>query len=132
VRVIPATHCDLEKRIADDRFREDLYYRLNVVSLSVPPLRERKDDIIALADFFIRKHAEPVTAIAKIPPRLQELFLEYQWLGNVRELENLVRRFLIFPDASYVEQYLRSKLAHKPANESVHVEALPDAESTED
>ena len=100
VRVIAATHCDLEKRIADDRFREDLYYRLNVVSLSVPPLRERKDDIIALADFFIRKHAEPGTAIAKIPPRLQELFLEYHWPGNVRELENLVRRFLIFPDAA--------------------------------
>ena len=128
VRVIAATHCDLEKRIADDRFREDLYYRLNVVSLSVPPLRERKDDIIALADFFIRKHAEPGTAIAKIPPRLQELFLEYQWPGNVRELENLVRRFLIFPDALYVEQYLRSKLAPKPANESVHVETLPAAE----
>jgi len=128
VRVIAATHCDLEKRITDDRFREDLYYRLNVVSLSVPPLRERKDDIIALADFFIRKHAEPGTAIAKIPPRLQELFLEYQWPGNVRELENLVRRFLIFPDALYVEQYLRSKLAPKSANEWVPVEILPAAE----
>ena len=128
VRVIAATHCDLEKRIADDRFREDLYYRLNVVSLSVPPLRERKDDIIALADFFVRKHAEPGTAIVKIPPLLQELFLEYQWPGNVRELENVVRRFLIFPDAHLVEQYLRSKLARKPANESVPVETLPAAE----
>jgi two-component system response regulator AtoC len=128
VRVIAATHCDLEKRIADDRFREDLYYRLNVVSLRVPPLRERKDDIIALADFFVRKHAEPGTAIAKIPPLLQELFLEYQWPGNVRELENLVRRFLIFPDAGYVEQYLRSKLVPNPANEAVLVETLPAAE----
>jgi two-component system response regulator AtoC len=93
----------------------------------VPPLRERKDYIIALADFFTRKHTEPGTAVAKIPPRLQELFLEYQWPGNVRELENLVRRFLIFPDALYVEQYLRSKLAPKPANEPVHVEIVPAA-----
>jgi two-component system response regulator AtoC len=129
VRVIAATHRDLEKRIADERFREDLYYRLNVVSLIVPPLRERKEDIIALADFFIRKHAEPGTGIAKIPPRLQELFLEYQWPGNVRELENLVRRFLIFSDALYVEQYLSSKLAPKRANESVHIESLPAAEA---
>jgi two-component system response regulator AtoC len=127
VRVIAATHRDLEKRIADERFREDLYYRLNVVSLSVPPLRERRDDIIALAGFFIRKHAEPGTAIVKIPPRLQELLLEYHWPGNVRELENLVRRFLIFPDARYVEQYLSSKLAPKPANEPVHIEIIPAA-----
>jgi DNA-binding NtrC family response regulator len=94
----------------------------------VPPLRERKDDIIALADFFIRKHAEQGTAVAKIPPRLQELFLEYQWPGNVRELENLVRRFLIIPDALYVEQYLRGRLAPKPASDPVHVETLPSAE----
>jgi two-component system response regulator AtoC len=128
VRVIAATHCDLEKRIVDGRFREDLYYRLNVVSLSVPPLRERKDDIIALVGFFIRKHAEPGTANAAIPPLLQQLFLEYQWPGNVRELENLVRRFLIFQDAFYVEQHLRSKLASRPPNESVNADAVPDAE----
>ena len=128
VRVIAATHCDLEKRIADGRFREDLYYRLNVISLRVPALRECKEDITALADFFVRKHAEPGIADARIPPLLEQLFLEYQWPGNVRELENLVRRFLIFQDAFYVEQHLRSKLAPKPPNESVHAETLPDAE----
>jgi transcriptional regulator with PAS, ATPase and Fis domain len=103
VRVIAATHRDLEKRIADDLFREDLYYRLNVVSLSVPPLRERKDDIIALADFFIRKHAEPDTANAKIPPRLQELFLEYQWPGNVRELERVIERGVALADSDQLQ-----------------------------
>jgi two-component system response regulator AtoC len=99
VRVIAATHCDLEKAIVQNHFREDLYYRLNVISFRVPALRERKEDILALADFFVRKHAEPGTPIAKVPPLLEQLFLEYQWPGNVRELENLVRRFPRFPDA---------------------------------
>ena len=119
VRVIAATHCDLEKAIVENRFREDLYYRLNVISLRVPALRERKEDIIALADFFVRKHAEPGTPIAEVPPQLQQLFLQYHWPGNVRELENVVRRFLIFPDARLVEQYLLGRLVRNPAQESV-------------
>jgi two-component system response regulator AtoC len=123
VRIIAATHRNLEKAIAESRFREDLYYRLNVVSLSVPPLRERKEDIIALADFFIRKHAVPGATTAKIPPSLQELFLEHQWPGNIRELENVVRRFLIFPVVGLVEQYLRGRLVRDPAHESVTVAA---------
>ena len=124
VRVIAATHCDLEKAIVQNHFREDLYYRLNVISLRVPALRERKEDIIALADFFVRKHAEPGTPIAKIPPLLQELFLEYHWPGNVRELENVIRRFLVFPDAKLVEQYLYGRLVRNPANQSVPVERV--------
>ena len=125
VRVIAATHRDLEKAMAESRFREDLYYRLNVVSLSVPPLRERKEDIIALADFFIRKHASPGTTTAKLPPSLQQLFLEHQWPGNVRELENVVRRFLIFPVVALVEQYMRGRLVRNPAHESVTVATVP-------
>jgi len=124
VRVIAATHCDLEKAIAENRFREDLYYRLNVITLCVPPLRERKEDIVALADFFIRKHTTPGTAIVKIPSRLLEIFLEYNWPGNVRELENVVRKFLVFRDARLVEQDLLGKLARKPTYDSVPVETV--------
>ena len=128
VRVIAATHLDLEKATAENHFREDLYYRLNVISLEVPPLRERKEDIAALTDFFVRKHAAPGMADLKIPPTLRELFLDYHWPGNVRELENMVRKFLIFRDPRLVERDLRGKLARRPANGARSVEpALPAA-----
>ena len=100
VRVIAATHCDLEQAIAEDRFREDLFYRLNVVSVRVPPLRERREDILAMAEFLARKHAPPGAAPPPIPPSLQEMFLAYDWPGNIRELENVIRKFLIFRDAT--------------------------------
>ena len=115
VRVIAATHCDLGRAISESRFREDLYYRLNVISLHVPPLRERREDILALADFFLRKHAAPGTTSIRIPPALQEVFLDYHWPGNVRELENMVRRFLVFQDARMVEEGLRGTPAREPA-----------------
>jgi len=129
VRVIAATHCDLEKAIAENRFREDLYYRLNVIALRVPSLRERKEDIIAFAEFFIRKHTAPGAAIVKIPPTLEELLLDYRWPGNVRELENVVRKFLVFGDARLVEQDLRRKLARKLATAPVSVQTDLTAEA---
>ena len=121
VRVIAATHCDLARAISESRFREDLYYRLNVISLHVPPLRERKEDILALADFFLRKHAAPGTTSIRIPPTLQDVFLDYHWPGNVRELENIVRRFLVFQDARMVEEGLRGTPAPEPANGMVPI-----------
>ena len=127
VRVIAATHLDLEKATAENHFREDLYYRLNVISLEVPPLRERKEDIAALTDFFVRKHAAPGMSDVKIPPTLRELFLDYHWPGNVRQLENMVRKFLIFRDARLVEQDLRGKLARRPASGAKPVETAPPA-----
>lgn len=125
VRVIAATHCDLGKAISESRFREDLYYRLNVISLHVPPLRERKEDILALADFFLSKHAAPGTTSISIPPALQEVFLDYHWPGNVRELENIVRRFLVFQDARMVEEGLRGTPAPEPANGLVPIGTAP-------
>jgi two-component system response regulator AtoC len=127
VRVIAATHLDLEKATAENHFREDLYYRLNVISLEVPPLRERKEDIAALTDFFVRKHAPPGMTDVKIPPALRELFLDYHWPGNVRQLENMVRKFLIFPDARLVEQDLRGKLVRRPASGARPIEIAPPA-----
>lgn len=96
VRVIAATNRDLKKAIQENRFREDLYYRLNVISIHVPPLRERKEDIPLLVDAFIKKHSlalnrEPV----KISPSALKLLMEYDWPGNVRELENVIERALV-------------------------------------
>jgi DNA-binding NtrC family response regulator len=91
----------------------------------VPPLRERKEDIIELADFFLRKHAAPGTTSISIPPALQEAFLDYHWPGNVRELENIVRRFLVFQDARMVEEGLRGTPAPEPANDLVPIDTAP-------
>src|ERR1039457_1103418 len=125
VRVIAATPQDLEQAITEHLFREDLYYRLNVIALSVPPLRERKEDILALADFFVRKHTPSGTAAVRIPATLQEIFLDHQWPGNVRELENMVRRFLVFRDAGMGGQELCGKLAPRPSYASVPIEPPP-------
>ena len=125
VRVIAATHCDLEKAIAEGNFRADLYYRLNVINMRVPPLRERREDIIPLSEFLVRKHAAPGGLVAQIPPALKELFLDYHWPGNVRELENVIRKLLVFREASSIEQELRRKLQQRPVNGSALAGTTP-------
>jgi len=101
IRVVSATHQDLEKRIQDGDFREDLYYRLNVIPVRVPPLRERPEDIPVLFRFFIRKH-EHDASIA-ISPDVDERLVAYDWAGNVRELENLVKRMLLLRTGDRLE-----------------------------
>jgi len=91
VRVIAATNADLTERITAGRFRADLYYRLNVVALRVPPLRERTDDILPLAHHFLRKH-DPTTRLTGIDPVAAQVLRHYRWPGNVRELENILER----------------------------------------
>jgi two-component system response regulator AtoC len=125
VRVIAATHRDLEKAIAENNFREDLYYRLNVINLRVPPLRERREDIGALCEFLIRKHTVPGTSAAQLPPALKDLFLQYPWPGNVRELENMIRKFLVLRDSISIEQELRAKLQRRAVNGSAHNGTVP-------
>ena len=91
VRVIAATHQDLEELIHKGRFREDLYYRLNVIPLHLPPLRERREDIPLLAMNFLAKYSEETKrSIRGIAPEAMELLLRYHWRGNVRELENAI------------------------------------------
>jgi len=93
VRVVAATVRDLAREVSEGRFREDLYYRLNVLQIVVPPLRERTDDVPLLIDHFIaRNNARLGTHIRGIDPRAKRLLLEYHWPGNVRELENLIER----------------------------------------
>ena len=100
-RVVVATNRDLEKDIANGRFRQDLYYRLNVVAIRVPPLRERKEDIAPLVLHFVEKYLRRYKGgLDRIPDEMVERFQAHDWPGNVRELENLVRRLVVLKDAS--------------------------------
>jgi two-component system response regulator AtoC len=99
VRVIAASVRDLSKEVAEGRFREDLYYRLNVLQIVVPPLRERLDDVSLLIDHFIaRNNARLGTSIRGIDPRTKKLLLGHSWPGNVRELENLIERAVVLSE----------------------------------
>jgi DNA-binding NtrC family response regulator len=96
VRILAATHRDLQKAIQENKFREDLYYRLNVISIHVPPLRERKEDIPLLVKAFIEKYCLELNKdVVKISPSALKLLLGYDWPGNVRELENVIERALV-------------------------------------
>ncbi|TAL23045.1 MAG: sigma-54-dependent Fis family transcriptional regulator [Nitrospirae bacterium] len=94
VRIISATNKDLKEEIASGRFREDLYYRLNVVPLHIPPLRERKEDIPLLVEHFLMKSSSQI----QVSSEVMKLFMEYSWKGNVRELENVIERMLLLTD----------------------------------
>jgi two-component system response regulator AtoC len=111
VRVMAATHCDLKRAIADGRFRSDLYYRLNVVAIRVPPLRERLADIQPAAEFFLRKHCGDGSSAGLLPPALRQAMLEYEWPGNLRELENMMRRLLVIQDPDELTRQLFSASA---------------------
>jgi len=96
VRILAATNRDLASEVKAGNFREDLYYRLNVVTLAVPPLRERRGDIPLLIDYFVQKFAEKNRrTVESVTPRCMELLVSYGWPGNVRELENAIERGVI-------------------------------------
>jgi two-component system response regulator AtoC len=114
VRVMAATHRDLEKAIADHTFREDLYYRLNVINLQLPALRERKDDIVPLAEFLMKKHSVKGTAPVALTPDLKHAMMTYHWPGNVRQVENYIRRLLILRDPDVIARELHAKAIRKP------------------
>ena len=109
VRITAATHCDLVQAILDRRFREDLYYRLNVISVSLPSLRECPEDIIGLAEFLLRKHTPPDATVLPIPPELRHALLAHDWPGNVRELDNTMRRVTIFRNPELVAREITAK-----------------------
>jgi len=103
VRLMAATNRDLPAMVAAGQFREDLYYRLNVVSIEMPPLRERKDDIVPLAHTFIRKFsAELKKKIDGLEPDAQKLLMRYNWPGNIRELENAIERAMLLADGTHI------------------------------
>jgi len=105
VRIVSATNRDLETAVAQGDFREDLYYRLNVMPLAVPPLRERSDDIPLLADHFLKRYAEKNRKPVKgFTPLAMDMLLKYSWPGNVRELENAMERAVIILTGEHITE----------------------------
>jgi Nif-specific regulatory protein len=104
VRIIAATNKDIEKEVQEGKFRADLFYRLNVLPIYIPPLRERKDDIPPLADFFLNKFKREVKKqVLGFSDNAIELLVNYSWPGNVRELENAVERAVVISQTEYIE-----------------------------
>src|SRR5437762_10476657 len=96
VRVVAATNKDLEHAVADAHFREDLFFRLNVVSIHLPPLRERREEIPFLTEHFLKKHSVQYhKAYTDLSQETMRLFMDYDWPGNIRELENLIKRTVV-------------------------------------
>ena len=122
VRIVAATNRDLEAAVAEGQFREDLFFRLNVVCITLPPLRQRRDEIPALTELFLRQYCEhynkPPLALATDTLRL---FAEYAWPGNVRELENLVKRMVILG----TDEPIRRELAEAISNRSARTGPIP-------
>jgi len=112
VRVVAATNRDLESAVSDGRFREDLFFRLNVVCITLPPLRQRRDEIPVLTEFFLRKYAEHYNRPApQLAHDTLRLFEEYAWPGNVRELENAVKRAVILGTDTPIRQEIAQAIA---------------------
>jgi two-component system, NtrC family, response regulator HydG len=104
VRVVAATNVDLIQLVKKGLFREDLYYRLNIISIDLPPLRERGDDIRVLIDFFLTKYVqESGKAPMKFTPKAIQALCDYDWPGNVRELQNLIHRLVIMSDDNSID-----------------------------
>src|SRR6266850_3063486 len=110
VRLICATNRDLEASMRIHQFREDLYYRLKVIEIRVPPLRERREEIPVLVDHFIRKFNVQYGRAVDVPTETQRAFLEYHWPGNIRELENAVKRVVVLGSARPVHVEIVSNL----------------------
>src|SRR5512145_1766633 len=129
VRVIAATNRSLPVMVSNGQFREDLYYRLNVVSIDMPPLRERKEDIQALATFFLRRFAgELKKRVDGISPEATKLLLRYNWPGNIRELENAIERAVLLtegPNLSSSDLRLCELTTPQPAGDGNPVVKIP-------
>ena len=117
VRIVAATNIDLETAVADGRFREDLYFRLNVVPIRLPPLRERREEIALLTEHFLKKYsAQYGKAMTGVSAEVKQLFMEYDWPGNVRQLENMINRRVVLGSETSVLAELRqpaSRFSHR-------------------
>jgi DNA-binding NtrC family response regulator len=103
VRVVAATNRDLRAMVADKRFRDDLYYRLNVLSVDVPPLRERRDDIPVLMNYFLKKHTRNTSRLVRgLTPEARRVMIDYSWPGNVRQLESAIERAILLCEGDLI------------------------------
>jgi len=118
VRIIAATNKDIEKEVEEGRFRADLYYRLNVLPIYIPPLRERREDIPLLADFFLKRfNREIKKQISGFSPEAMDLLLSFAWPGNVRELENAIERAVVTAQADLLTPEAFILAVHAQARE---------------
>ena len=116
VRIVAATNRDLEKMLENGDFREDLYYRLKVIEVTVPALRERRDEVATLTDFFVARYSRKYNRPARpISDELRQLFLVYEWPGNIRELENMIKRVVILQDEQLVAREIERNMARVAA-----------------
>jgi two-component system response regulator AtoC len=116
VRVVAATNRDLEKMMLSGDFREDLYYRLKVIELTVPALRERREEIPTLTDYFVARYSRKYNRPARpVSDELQHLFMQYDWPGNIRELENMIKRIVILQDEQLVQREIQRNMERAAA-----------------
>lgn len=129
VRVIAATNKELSKLVKEKKFREDLYYRLNVVPLTIPSLRERREDIPHLVDYFVNKYNKKYGLLKELQPQMKEEFIQYDWPGNIRELENTIERLVVTNSSESLDHLLdRPDLKGKfDASGTFHFTPLKDA-----
>ena len=115
VRVITATNRDLETAVAQGQFREDLYFRLNVVAINLPPLRDRREEIPFLTDHFLKKYSVQYNKpMAAVTGELARRFMEYEWPGNVRQLENMIKRMVVLGSEAPILTELQQPTSHFP------------------
>lgn len=145
VRVLVATNKNIEEAVKQGRFREDLYYRLNVVNITIPPLRERREEIPVFVEYFIDKYSKKYQkTMNSLPDRVMKIFYQYHWLGNVRELENVIQRLIVLgnekmiidelsqhmkKDKSFNEKKVASSRKTRPSLKEIHREAMTKAEA---
>jgi two-component system response regulator PilR (NtrC family) len=123
VRVVAATNVDLRRAVEEGRFREDLYYRLNVIAIQLPPLRQRKEDVVALVNHFVEKYArENGKAVEGVTPEAMQALMDYDWPGNVRELENVIERGVVLTTSNRIGRELIPD--HVRSSPSFHVPHL--------
>ncbi|MBI3605060.1 MAG: sigma-54-dependent Fis family transcriptional regulator [Nitrospirae bacterium] len=103
VRIIAATNRDIKKEVAEKRFRDDLYYRLNVVTVTLPPLRERQGDIDSLAGHFLQRYNKELHKNNRLAPEVLAVFKKYRWPGNIRELENVIERAVVLSEGELIQ-----------------------------
>jgi two-component system response regulator PilR (NtrC family) len=126
VRIIAATNVDLEDEVAGGGFREDLYYRLNVITIQLPPLRKRSEDIPLLANHFLSRYGrENDKPLVRIMPRAMELLMDYHWPGNVRELENVVERAVVLSTGETLDVDLLPMTVRQPSSAPLPPANLP-------
>ena len=145
VRVIAATNKNIMESVHNGQFREDLYYRLNVVNITIPPLRERREEIPILIEYFLDKYGKKFNKAGKpLDEQMKKFLLEHHWSGNVRELENVIQRYVVLGDGATIikeltpvapkETYGEREKSNPfkkgwPSLKKIHQEAMRKAES---